>query len=429
MVSKLFFAILCFLLLFSLFLVGSVGASSEMWSRTYGGTSSDSAEALVQTSDGGYTLAGYTASFSTGPYHRDFWLVKTDVDGLIQWNQTYGGDGDEAATSLVQTIDGGYAIAGYSIDFESLGNGNFWLVKTDSNGVMEWNQTYDKRTNELAHSLVQTSDGGYALVGGSSYNSGFYPPLDNWHYDAWLVKTDAHGNIQWNQTYDGGAAEEALSVIQTSDRGYAIAGYTNSSGSGRGDFWLIKTDEWGNVKWNQTYGGEEMELARSLIQASDGGYVLAGYTESFGAGASDFWLVKTDTNGNIEWNHTYGGIDNDRAFSVVGTLDGGYAITGESLSFSINSTIWLVKTDAFGHMLWNQTYGGEDNEYVSSVIETSDGGYALAGNTNSYGAGEKDLWLIKTDGNGIPEFPSWIVLPLFLIATLAVISYRKKMKN
>jgi len=177
--------------------------------------------------------------------------------------------------------------------------------------------------------------------------------------------------------------------------------------------------------WSRTYGGAGQEVAYSLVETSDGGYAIAGYTNSSGAGYDDFWLVKTDANGNIEWNKTYGGAGSDRAYSLVETSDGGYALAGVSNSFG---GFWLVKTDAYGNMEWNQTYGGAEDELAYSLIVTSDGGFAIAGETSSFGAGDSDFWLIKTDEYGvIPEFPSWIILPLVLIATVGVLLLKKRL--
>lgn len=182
-------------------------------------------------------------------------------------------------------------------------------------------------------------------------------------------------------------------------------------------------------RWQQTIGGTDDDGALSLIQTSDGGYALVGYTRSYGAGEDDFWLVKVDSSGKMQWNQTYGGAESDIAFSLLETSDGGYAFAGSTCSFGAgNHDSWLVKTDASGNMQWNQTYGGTGSDIASSLIETSDGGYALAGYTYSNGAEKSDLWLVKTDEQGvIPEFPSWIILPLFLIATLFAIAIKKKL--
>jgi hypothetical protein len=387
--KKLFLASTVLIVLVSLPLIGSVGASSEMWSQTYGGTDSDAAEALVQTSDGGYAIAGYTTSFGAGSY--DFWLVKTDKNGKMEWNQTYGGAGNEHAYSLVETSDGGYALTGSGL-----------FVKTDAYGVMEWNQTYG------GVSLIETSDGGYAIAG--SKNDDFS-----------IVKIDASGNKEWNRTYGGPEVERAHSLVETSEGGFALAGGTTvSEGNGHSAwrFWLVRTDEDGDMLWNQTYGIANDE-AYSLVRTSDGGFALAGTTyiwdpATLGAGNYDFWLVKTDESGNMEWNQTYSG---GRAYALVEASDGGFALAGGSL---------LIKTDAYGVMEWNQTYGG----VVYALVETSDGGYALTGGIRSLDTENDDFWLAKTDEYGfIPEFPSWIIMPLLLVATLVTIIYKKRLNN
>ena len=201
-----------------------------------------------------------------------------------EWTKTYGGASDDWAYALVQTSDGGYAVAG-STNSSGAGGYDFWLVKTDAGGNMQWNRNYGGTGVEIAYSVVQTSDGGYALAGITySFTAG--------SWDFWLVKTDASGNMQWSKTYGGTGHDYAYSLVQTGDGGYAIAGYTNSFGAGGYDFWLVKTDASGNMQWSKTYGGPGVEIAYSVVQTSDGGYALAGYTNSFGAGSYDFWFVK-----------------------------------------------------------------------------------------------------------------------------------------
>ena len=177
----------------------------------------------------------------------------------------------------------------------------------------------------------------------------------------------------WQQTYGGPNDERAYSLVQTIDGGYALAGFTYYVDSETADFYLVKTTEQGNLEWNKTYGGTSSDYARSLVQTSDGGYALAGATESFGAGSDDFWLVKTDANGNMMWNQTYGGTDYDDAYSLVQTSDGGYALAGRTDSFGAGQfDFWLVKTDANGNMMWNQTYGGTERDWAFSMVQTSD---------------------------------------------------------
>jgi len=358
------------------------------WNKTYGGASNDGAFAGIQASDGGYALAGGTRSYSAGEV--DFWLVKTDSAGNIQWSQAYGGDYYDQAMSVIQTTDGGYALAGYTMSFGE-GYFDFWLIKTDADGKMEWNRTYGGMDDDEAYSVVQTNDGGYALGGFTwSFGSG--------GYDAWLVKTDEYGNMQWNRTYGGPLDDYAYSVARTLDGGYALAGEASSFGVGYSDFWLIKTDASGIAQWSKTYRGSQYDSAYCVIQTSDYGYALAGQTLSFGAGSGDFWLVKTDSAGNEQWNKTYGGSEIDYANSIVQAIDGGYALAGDTWSFGAGGLdAWLVKTDAYGNMQWNRTYGGINDDEAFSVIQTNDNAYALAGDTYSFGAGFRDVWLVKTD--------------------------------
>jgi len=395
------------------------------WNKTYGGTGNEYAHALVQTADGGYAIACTTTSFGAGSW--DSWLVKTDAVGDMTWNQTYGGTSEEMADVLVQTGDGGYALAGYTYSFGA-GDSDFWLIKTDASGTMMWNRTYGGTEYEEAYALVQTSDDGYALAGRTwSFGAG--------DYDFWLVKTDAAGNMQWNRTYGGTSWDYALALMQTSDGGYALAGYTYSFGAGDSDFWLIKTDASGTMMWNRTYGGTEYEEAYALVQTSDDGYALAGMTDSFGAGITDFWLVKTDAAGSAQWNRTYGGTGDEWASALVQTTDGGYALAGGTNSFGVGGSddFWLIKTDASGNMIWNQTYGGTNADWAHALVQTSDGGYALAGETNtfdSYGA-NPDFLLVKTDASGVvPEFPSPMILAALLVVTSsAVIVGKRKLRG
>jgi len=361
------------------------------WAQTYGGINSEMARSVIQTSDGGYLLAGETDSFGAG--RRDFWLVKTDGDGNMEWNKTYGGGGHDHAFSAVQTTDGGYASTGRTNSFGA-GNGDFWLVKVDSSGNHEWNKTYGGAGPEASRCVIETSDGGYALAG---FTQSFGAGSD----DFWLVKVDSSGNHEWNKTYGGANADAARSVVETSDGGFILTGETASFGAGGDDCWLVKVDSSGNHEWNKTYGGALAENAFSVVETGDGGFALAGSTRSFGEGRLDFWLVKVDSSGNHEWNKTYGGAGNDPAHSMVEanmveSADGGYVLAGFTVSFGEGGQDgWLIKTDAAGNMEWNKTYGGITDDTFHSVVRTSDGGFALAGFTQSFGAGSDDFWLVK----------------------------------
>jgi hypothetical protein len=364
-----------------------------------GGTGDDVAYSLVQTTDGGYALAGWSDFYGTAGY--EFWVVKTDPYRYPEKSLTYGGESLDSGWSIIQTSDGGYALAGYTQSYGA-GSGDFWLIKIDQYGGIEWSQTYGGPNDDAASTVIQTSDGGYALAGYTdSYGAG--------GHDFWLVKTNQYGEMEWRRTYGGPYNEIPYSLVQTSDGGFALAGFTGSYSVGINDFWLVKTDPSGNMIFNVAMGGSEDEIAYSVIQTSDDGFVLAGYTGTSGAGAYDFWLVKTDEYGDTEWSQTYGGLNNEIAYSLVQTTDGGYALAGYTESFGAGgSDVWLVKTDPYGNWNWNQTYNNDfglgNAEIAYSLIQTSDGGYALAGSTQFFSADGYDFWLVKTDSTGAKQW-------------------------
>ena len=352
--------------------------------RAYGRPGYNGANSVQRTSDGGYIVAGWTTYMGT--FNTDILLIKTDANGNVQWAKTYGEAGYDLAYSVQQTSDGGYIVAGHTDSFGA-GLDDIFLIKTDANGNIIWAKTYGGTDYYYTSSVQQTSDGGYILAGYTwSFSAGG---------DILLIKTDANGNVQWAKTYGGTDDDYASSVQQTSDGGYILAGTTWSFGAGWSDIFLIKTDANGNVQWAKTYGEAGYDLASSVQQTSDGGYILAGYTYSFGAGNGDILLIKTDANGNVQWAKTYGGTDDDRAYSVQQTSDGGYIVAGYTASFGAGGLdIFLIKTDASGNLQWAKTYGEKSGDYASSVQQTSDGGYIVAGETYP------NVFLIKTDANG-----------------------------
>jgi len=376
-------------LLISVFLVASlvllgisnVGASSSStaWDKLYGGELDDEAAAIVQTGDGGYVIAGTTYSFGAGS--ADFWLIKLDSSGNMQWNHTYGGPEADVATAMIHTSDGGYAITGKTHSFGA-GDSDFWLIKVDSSGSMQWNRTYGGARGDYANSVIQTSDGGYALAGRTySFGDRIYVPR------CWLVKTDAEGNMEWERTYrdedEDSKKFEAFSVVQTGDGGYTFAASTGYI-IGIVDALVAHVDSYGNMEWNVTWGPVYPAITSSMIQTTDGGYAVSGwiYLGRHPSVSSYLFLFTVDSNGTLQWGSLYDGLGYNFALFTVQTDDGGYAMAGT-------------------------TQSKEDDAY-------------------------SEVWFARVDASGesIPEFPSWIIMPLFMAATFsAVMVYRRLTKK
>jgi hypothetical protein len=303
--------------------------------------------------------------------------------------------------SLIQTSDGGYAIAGATTSFGA-GELDVYLVKLDTNGNLQWTKTIGGPEIEECNSLIQTSDGGYVIAGyTASFGAG--------KADVYLVKLDANGNLQWTKTIGGKEEDVGFSLIQTSDSGYAIAGTTTSFGAGGKDVYVVKLDAHGNLQWTKTIGGPNDDWGSSLIQTSDGGYAITGLTGSFGAGGLDVYVVKLDAHGNLQWTKTIGGKSDEFGTSLIQTSEGGYAIAGSTKSFGAGEwDVYVVKLDANGNLQWTKTIGGPASETGFSLIQTSDSGYAITGATTSFGAGGTDLYVIKLDANGKPQWTKTI---------------------
>jgi predicted secreted protein len=378
------------------------GLPELKWSKTFGNLGDDVGDSVQKTSDGGYVIAGFTDSYGVGG--DDVWLIKTDSDGNKVWDKKFGGTSDDVGWSVQQTSNDGYVVAGGTSSYGA-GARDAWLIKTDSNGNKVWDKTFGGASFDDGMSVRQTSDGGYIIAGGtSSYGAG--------GEDVWLIKTDSDGNEVWDKTFGGTSDDAGWSVRETSDGGYIIAGLTESYGAGGEDVWLIKTDSDGNKAWDKTFGGTSFDEGELVQQTSDGGYIVAGYTGSYGAGGEDVWLIKTDSDGNKVWDKTFGGTSDDAGWSVQQTSDGGYVIVGGTSSYGAGGEdVWLIKTDSNGNKVWDKTFGGTADDDGISVRQTPDGGYVIAGATVSYGAGGEDVWLIRVVSgagaqNSAPNIPS-----------------------
>ena len=352
----------------------------EPWDKVFGGSSNDEAYDIIQASDGGYVIAGTTRSKGAGNY--DMWLIKTDASGKKLWDKTFGGSGEEEAFSVIPTSDGGYALIGKTTSKGDV-QGDVWMVKTDANGNKTWDKKFGGSNTQFGKSIIQTSDG--YLIAGATRSKGAG------NDDMYVIKTDNSGKAQWEKTFGGSGYDMCHSMIRSSDGNYVLAGYKNLMSG-----WAIKIDANGNKLWDKTFGGARSDEIYDVIQTSDGGYALAGYTRSNGAKSADMWLIKTDANGNKTWDKMFGGASADYVESIIQTSDGGYVLAGHTSSKGAGyNDMWLVKTDASGNELWDKTIGGSNYDAVKSFIQTSDGSYVLAGFSRSKGSGGKDLWLIK----------------------------------
>ena len=370
-------------------LLPAVLAAQVTFQRTFGGPADDFGHAAM-VCPGGYLLCGWTYSFGTGD--ADQYLVRTDEQGDTIWTCVHGsGSAEEHGLKVKTTLDTGFVVVGYSIHS---GRANMTLTKIDARGDSLWAREYGGSLDDMAYAVDQTSDSGFIIAGGT-YSFGSGRP------NIYAVRTDGQGDTIWTKTYGGADEEYAFSAIATRDSGFMLCGWTRSFGAGMADIYIIKTDAMGDTHWTRTYGGPEDEYGHTVRQTLDGGYVVAGSTLSSGAGEADFYLVRIDSRGDTLWTRTFGGDSSDLGHSVDLTSDGGYIVAGQTSSFGAgNWDAWLVKTDSLGDTLWTRTVGDSGDDRCYSVQQTADGGYIVAGSTNSSGAGLFDAWLVKTDSRG-----------------------------
>ncbi|MGC9308682.1 MAG: hypothetical protein ACP5FL_07910 [Thermoplasmatota archaeon] len=359
---------------------------------TYGGPYNDGAHTIRETTGGGYIVAGYTQSYGAGG--TDLWLIRLDTDGNEVWNATYGGLGNERGggygdtVDVRQTTDNGFIMVGttgsFGVDAETV-----WLVKTDADGLEQWNQTFGTRGNS-GDAVLQTSDDGYIIA---ATTNEFGKQNES---DVWLIKTDAYGTMVWDATFGGDDYERARAVLQTLDGGYLVLSDTMSFGGI--DVWLIKTDAQGNMLWNTTIGGAAYDFCYAVAPTADSGYILTGRTASYGDFRGGIWLVKIDAMGATEWIQAEElGPYSSQGHSVQQTSDGGFIVTGDDGAGAVGDML-LIKTDATGIKEWDLRFGGQTNDSGRCVLQISDGSFIVAGYTDSFGAGERDAWIVKQAG-------------------------------
>ncbi len=342
----------------------------------------------------------------------------------IQWQKTYGGSLFDEAVSVIPTTDGGYILAGYTVSDDgdvvgSHGNSDFWVLKLDSMGIVSWKKTYGGSNHDIAFSIQEASDGGYIVAGYTKSNNGDVSG-NHGDYDAWVLKLDSDGDIQWQKALGGSGWEEAWSVQQTTDGGFIIAGRSGSTDGdvtgfhGYLDYWVVKLNSLGELEWQKSLGGTGLDIGYTISQTDDGGYIVDGRAESTDGdltgqhGSADFWVVKLNFEGKIEWEKSLGGTGLDRANDIHQTRDGGYIAIGQSTSINGDVTgghggndYWVVKLTSDGNIEWQKSMGGSMDDFGRFVCQTDDGGYVTIGITRSTDGdilnhiGVDDIWIVK----------------------------------
>jgi hypothetical protein len=399
--------------------------STIEWQSCYGGQDSDIANAIEQTSDGGFIVAGRQDNPIWGSNDENVWIIKLDGIGVLEWEKSLGGTEDERAHDVKQTSDGGYIVAGYSQSTDgditnSQGYYDAWIVKLTSSGNIEWEKSLGGTDMDAALSIQQTFDNGY-IVAGYSHSTDGHLTANYGAQDCWIVKLDITGTIEWQKTYGGSGLDSGQSIIQTLDSGFVILGSSTSedmdisSHIGQWDLWLLKISNSGLIQWEKSMGGTLNDIPTSIQQIADTGYIISGYSESFdfhkplNHGGFDAWIIKTDSIGNFDWQKSLGGSLDDYAYSVRQTSDNGFLVAGSSestdgdISNNLgNYDVWIVKLGNNGHLNWEKSFGGSQYDKASCVRETSDNGCIIAGNTFSTDGditnnnnGSHDCWVVK----------------------------------
>ncbi|QCX01765.1 hypothetical protein FGM00_17185 [Aggregatimonas sangjinii] len=391
------------------------------WTKNFGGSGEESAQAVIATADGGYAVLGFTNSTDgdlagkTIPVN-DYWLLKLDSDGNLEWSKTYGGSKDDRGQSLVQTADGGYSLTGYAMSSDgdgSVNNGfhDNWVIKLDAQGTLQWEKSFGFSGHDHSYDIIETQDGGLFFSGFldiTSAQADGYTEKGNGSITAhgvgefWGTKLDAQGNMEWRKFFGGTNNDRSHAVVQSEDGGFVLSGFSESddfdikNSRGSYDFWVVKINEEGELIWQNSYGGSGIDIAYDITKTADNGYVVVGHTFSDDQdvnknhGEADVWMIKIDDEGNLVWERNFGGGAFDAAQGVSLSADGGFIISGNSKSTSMDvsanageNDMWLIKTDANGKMVWQKTFGGDGLDYGFDAFETDGGGIILVGETSS----------------------------------------------
>lgn len=382
-----------FLILFIVYSSSFIVANGQLKQGeiAIGGKGNDYGNSVIQTKNGNYVIGG-TYNYFGDTSNNGMYIVNLDISGNVKWAKAIGGTLANWGIDLIEANDGGYVMTGWVIGYGA-GNEDVYIVKVDSIGNLLWTRTVGLFGGDFGESIVQTSDNGYLIAGLCDTMGG--------GGKVYLIKLDSLGTMLWTKYIGGYFTDAANSIIQTKDKGFIMAGYSYSFGAGNGDVYIIKLDSGYNISWTETIGGPKIDEGETIIQTKDDGYALAGFTASFGTD-TDVYVIKLDSTGKIQWTKTIGGTSGDNeGESIIQDNDGGYVIAGYTTSYGVGGAdVYAIKLDSIGNLKWTKTIGGSGNDYGGSVIKTKDGGYAIVGYTDSYGAGGYDVYFIKLDSTG-----------------------------
>ena len=390
--------------------------------QTLGGSKNDALSSVKKTADGGYIVAGFTQSNdfdidSKTNESFDFLVSKFSFDNTLEWQKTFGGSDDDRAADIVQTLDGGFAVLGYSkssdIDVSTnAGSQDFWLLKISSKGSILWEKTFGFSGEDSGTALLATKDGGFLITGvldvSSSGGQGNAKSTAVNHSggDYWVIKTDLTGNLEWSRFFGGSFTEIPLGIVETDDHNFIIAGSSDSddfnisNNLGTYDFWIIKIAPTGSLIWEKSFGGSEIDEARAITTSSDGNFMVVGDTRSSdidvseNKGAADVWIVKFSTEGSLIWEKTIGGTSFDTARAIYKTQDNGFLIAGSSRSldndFENNgqNDALILKIDSNGSLLWQKTIGGSQIDFLYGITELNNKAIIAVGESSS---SDKDI--------------------------------------
>jgi hypothetical protein len=375
---------------FLLIAISEASAQYYEFKKVFGGPELEECYNIIETkNDKGFFVAGSTESFGIG--EKDFLLIKADSLGQIDWAKAYGSKRKDHGRQVVGLMDGNYAMVGYTEGFHDQFK-EILIIKLDKNGKKIWSKSYGLDRNDFATYVQATSDGGMVVLGETINNIGHEK-----NQDILIFKIDKNGNVQWSRIYGGNNTEYGYGIQETADKGYIISGETNSFGSGDWDFYAIKVNVDGDIEWSKAYGGKNTDYGRFAVQLKDGSYIMGGNSLSFGTTGLDLILIKLDPKGNILWSKSYGGEGTDYMLEIK-NIPSGILVGGYTNSFGVKGEdgfVMAVKDD--GKINWCKAYGGKKNDYAVSMTTTEDPPQLLiAGTTNTVGAGLDDIYVVRT---------------------------------